>query len=95
MACRSDHPRIGDPSTTCGALSARIAAHPREQTVLTGGGRVDVDRRPADPLGVEVFAEAVDARLHLVDLGYTDQAHFTRDFSRVTGTPPGFYLADQ
>lgn len=30
-----------------------------------------------------------------VDLGYTDQAHFTRDFSRVTGGPPGAYLADQ
>jgi hypothetical protein len=29
------------------------------------------------------------------ELGYTDQAHFTRDFSRVTGMPPGAYLADQ
>jgi AraC-like DNA-binding protein len=29
------------------------------------------------------------------ELGYTDQAHFTRDFSQVTGTPPGSYLADQ
>lgn len=30
-----------------------------------------------------------------VELGYTDQAHFTRDFTRVTGGPPGAYLADQ
>lgn len=29
------------------------------------------------------------------ELGYTDQAHFTRDFSRLTGRPPGAYLADQ
>lgn len=29
------------------------------------------------------------------ELGYTDQAHFTRDFSRVTGASPGSYLADQ
>lgn len=29
------------------------------------------------------------------ELGYTDQAHFTRDFSQVTGLSPGRYLADQ
>lgn len=26
------------------------------------------------------------------DLGYTDQAHFTRDFGRVTGYPPGAFV---
>ena len=29
------------------------------------------------------------------DLGYTDQAHFTADFRRVTGLTPGRYLQDQ
>lgn len=30
-----------------------------------------------------------------VELGYADQAHFTRDFARVTGMAPGGYRADQ
>lgn len=29
------------------------------------------------------------------DLGYTDQAHFTRDFTKATGTPPGRWRANQ
>ncbi len=37
----------------------------------------------------------VDLARLATDLGYSDQAHFTRDWSRATGSPPGAYRADQ
>jgi AraC-like DNA-binding protein len=36
--------------------------------------------------------EAVDWRALASDLGYSDQAHLTRDFTATIGTPPGRYL---
>ena len=41
--------------------------------------------RAADPPGLALIA---------ADLGYSDQAHFTRDFRSVTGLTPGAYAAE-
>jgi AraC-like DNA-binding protein len=37
----------------------------------------------------------VDLARLSISLGYADQAHFTRDFRRVTGMTPGTYLGEQ
>lgn len=37
----------------------------------------------------------VDLAMLAVELGYADQAHFTNDWTRVTGVSPGAYAADQ
>jgi AraC-like DNA-binding protein len=39
-------------------------------------------------------AEPPDLARVAVDLGYADQAHFTRDFRTVTGLTPGEYAAE-
>ncbi len=39
-------------------------------------------------------AEHIELAALAVELGYGDQAHFTRDFTRVVGRPPGRFRAD-
>ena len=41
------------------------------------------------------FARDVDWAALAVDLGFSDQAHLTREFSRIVGTPPASYLRSE
>ena len=41
------------------------------------------------------FAREVDWAALAVDLGFSDQAHLTREFSRIVGTPPASYLRSE
>lgn len=54
-----------------------------------------IQRRRLHDAAERLKSGPVDLAQLALDLGYVDQAHFTRDWSRVTGSPPGAYRADQ
>ncbi len=51
-----------------------------------------IQRRRLQEAGVRLAAGGCTVSTVALDLGYADQAHFTRDFSRVIGMTPGEYL---
>lgn len=53
-----------------------------------------IQRRRLHEAAGRLAAGAVDLATLAVELGYTDQAHLTRDFKRVTGTTPGAFAAE-
>lgn len=53
-----------------------------------------IQRRRLHEAAGRLAAGALDLATLAVELGYTDQAHLTRDFKRVTGTTPGAFAAE-
>lgn len=54
-----------------------------------------IQRRRLHDAAEQLKSQWVDLAELAASLGYSDQAHFTRDWSRVTGVPPGAYRGDQ
>lgn len=96
VAWLRDHPevtRVSDLADEAG-LSERSLQRLVEQRVGFSPKWLVQRRRLHD--AVEALkAGATGLADMAADLGYTDQAHFTRDFRTVTGMTPGEYLKDQ
>jgi AraC-like DNA-binding protein len=44
---------------------------------------------------VAAHGTPVDLAVLAAELGYRDQAHLTRDFTRMVGVPPSYYIKAQ
>lgn len=65
-------------------LARRLGLHPKWL----------IQRRRLQEAAARLRADAVDLARVAAELGYADQAHFTRDFRTVTGLTPGDYATE-
>lgn len=65
-------------------LARRLGLHPKWL----------IQRRRLQEAAARLRADEVDLARVAAELGYTDQAHLTRDFAAVTGLTPGRYVAE-
>lgn len=96
VAWLREHPeatRVGEVAEAMG-LTERSLQRLAEQRLGIGPKWLLQRRRLHD--AVEALKAGTTALADMAaDLGYTDQAHFTRDFRTMTGVTPGEYLKDQ
>jgi AraC-like DNA-binding protein len=85
--------RVDDLATAFGVSARQLQRLTRERLGLTPKWLIQRRRLHDATLRLKRGVARLGDVAH--ELGYSDQAHFTRDFSRVTGMPPGDYLAHQ
>ncbi len=66
-------------------LARRLGLHPKWL----------IQRRRLQDAAARLRTDAVDLARTAAELGYADQAHFTRDFTAVTGLTPGGFVAER